>query len=271
MTFSPIVPFGGFAGWAFLKRTMPAQRATFDTQVTLKRDEDYFRANIGKVNTAEDLVKDRRLLQVALGAYGLESDINNKYFIKKVLSDGTLNNDALSNRLANKQYEKLSAAFGFGDFSTPRNKLSDFADKTLALYKERQFETAVGDQNGDYRIALNAERELPALAKKSGSEDTLWYTVLGNVPLRRVFERALGLPQSFGTIDLDQQLSTMKTRLEARFGSDSVRQFSDPAKVESLVRRFLVQSDVANAISGSSRASAALQLLQSGGFRTRSF
>ena len=173
MTFSPIVPFGGFAGWAFLKRTMPTQRATFDTQATVKRDAEYFRANIGKINTADDLVKDRRLLQVALGAYGLESDISNKYFIKKVLADGTLTDGALSSRLANKQYEKLSAAFGFGDFSTPRNKLSDFADKTLALYKERQFETAVGDQNGDYRIALNAERELPALAKKSGSEDTL--------------------------------------------------------------------------------------------------
>ena len=270
MTFSPIVPFGGFAGWAFLKRTMPAQRSTFDATATVKRDADYFRANIGKINSAEELVKDRRLLQVALGAYGLEGDIDNKYFIKKVLADGTLTGGALANRLANKQYEKLSAAFGFGDFSTPRNKLSDFADKTLALYKDRQFETAVGDQNGDYRMALNAERELPALAAKSSSEDTLWYTVLGNVPLRRVFERAMGLPQSFGTIDLDQQLSTMKTRLEARFGSDSLRQFTDPAKVESLVRRFLVQSDVANSSAQSSRASAALQLLQSGGFRTRS-
>lgn len=269
MSFSPILPFGGFSGWAFLKRTQAAQRTALDGTAPVKRDEEYFRRNIGKVNSAEDLVADRRLLQVALGAYGLESDINNKYFIKKVLADGTLKTDALANRLANKQYEKLSAAFGFGDFSTPRNKLSDFADKTLALYKERQFETAVGEQNGDYRLALNAERELPALARKSGSEDTLWYTVLGNVPLRRVFERALGLPQSFGSIDLDQQLSTMKARLEARFGSESVRQFSDPAKVDSIIRRFLVQSDIASA-SGQTSQSSALELLQAGGFRNRS-
>ena len=268
MTFSPIIPFGGFSGWAFLKRTQASQRTAFDATATVKRDEDYFRKNIGKVNSAEDLVADRRLLQVALGAYGLESDINNKYFIKKVLADGTLTNDALANRLANKQYEKLSAAFGFGDFSTPRNKLSDFADKTLALYKERKFESAVGEQNSDYRIALNAERELPALARRSGSEDTLWFTVLGNLPLRRVFERALGLPQSFGSIDLDQQLATMKDRLDKRFGSDSVRQFSDPTKVESLVRRFLVQSDVANG-SGLTTQSSALGLLQAGGFRGR--
>ena len=268
MTFSPIVPFGGFSGWAFLKRTQVSQKAAFDTTATAKRDAEYFRKTIGKVNSAEELVADRRLLQVALGAYGLEADIGNKYFIKKVLADGTLKDGALSNKLANKQYEKLSAAFGFGDFSTPRNKLSDFADKTLALYKERQFEQAVGEQNGDYRIALNAERELPLLARKSGSEDTLWYTVLGNIPLRRVFERALGLPKSFGSIDLDQQLSTMKGRLEARFGSDSVRQFSDPAKVDDIIRRFLVQSDIANASAQTPQGSA-LELLQAGGFRSR--
>ena len=269
MTFSPIVPFGGYSGYAFLKRTMPVQRATFDGVAAAKRDEDYFRKTIGKVDTAEALVADRRLLRVALGAFGLESDINNKFFIKKVLEDGTLTDGALANKLANKQYEKLSAAFGFGDFKTPRNKLSDFPDKILAQFKERAFEAAVGEKNGDYRLALNAERELPTLARRSGSEDTLWYSVLGNVPMRRVFERALNLPQSFGAIDLDQQVSTMKSRLQSRFGSDSIRQFTDPAKVESLVRRFLVQSDSASAGAQSSQAASALQLLQAGGFRNR--
>ena len=83
---------------------------------------------------------------MALTAYGLEGDINNKAFIRKVLEDGTLKEGALANRLADKQYQKLSAAFGFGDFPVPRSKLSDFADKTLALYRTRQFETAVGNR-----------------------------------------------------------------------------------------------------------------------------
>ena len=268
MTYSPVVPFGGYSGWAFLKRTQASQRSTFDNTAQLQRDEAYFRKNIGKVNSAEDLVADRRLLQVALGAYGLEGDINNKYFVKKVLADGTLKDGALSNRLANKQYEKLAAAFGFGDFKTPRNKLSDFSDKILAQYKERQFETAVGEQNSDYRIALNAERELPALARKSGSEDTLWYTVLGNIPLRRVFEGALGLPKSFGSIDLDQQLATMKARLEARTGSNSLRQFTDATKTEGIIRQYLVVSDL-SAASSQTPQSSALELLQASTFRSR--
>jgi hypothetical protein len=261
MTFAPALPLSGYGGWTFLKRTALAQQAVFNGQPQQKRDEDYFRANIGKINSAEDLVNDKRLLRVALGAYGLDADINNKAFIRKVLSDGTLREGTLANRLADKQYLKLSAAFGFGDFSVPRNKLSDFADKTLALYRQRGFEAAVGQQDGDLRLGLNLERELPALATKTGSDDLLWLTVMGNAPLRQVFQRALGLPDSFGSVDLDRQLATFKDRAERQFGSDSLRQFSDPKKLDDLLRRFFARSSVdtnATAVRGSS----ALTLLQ---------
>jgi Protein of unknown function (DUF1217) len=263
MTFTPILPQSGLAGWAFLKRTMVAQKAAFAATVPLARDEDYFRARIGSINSAEELVKDKRLLRVALTAYGLEGDVNNTYFIKKVLSDGTLTTGALANKLADKQYQKFSAAFGFGDFATPRNKLSDFADKTLALYQTRRFETAVGTQSTDMRLALNIERELPALARKAVSEDSMWYAVMGNTAMRKVFEQALSLPAGFGAIDLDRQLSTLKTRAEAMFGSSSVKQFAEPAQVEKLVRQFLLRSDESATIN--SRGAMALQLLQARG------
>lgn len=261
MTFSPALPLSGYGGWTFLKRTAPAQQAVFNAQPQQRRDEDYFRANIGKVNSADDLVNDRRLLRVALGAFGLDADINNKAFIRKVLADGTLRDGTLANRLADKQYQKLSAAFGFGDFSTPSNKVSDFADKMLALYRQRGFEGAVGEQNGDLRLAMNLERELPALVAKTGSDDVLWLTVMGNAPLRQVFQRALGLPDSFGAIDLDRQLATFKDRADRQFGSESLRQFSDPKKVDDLLRQFFARSS-ADIGTATARGSTALTLLQ---------
>ena len=90
MSYTPAIPLSGYAGWAFLKRTMPTQQASFNAAPQNKRDEDYFREKIGTINTAEQLVNDRRLLRVALGAFGLDKDINNKFFIQKVLQDGTL-------------------------------------------------------------------------------------------------------------------------------------------------------------------------------------
>lgn len=242
---------------------MAAQQVALQATTAAKNDEAYFRENIGKIETADDLISDRRLLTVALTAYGLEGDLKNKAFIRKVLEDGTLTDGALSGRLANKQYERLSADFGFGDFAIPRSKQSDFADKILAKFRTNQFETAVGNQNNDMRLALNTERELVDLAAKSGSEDTKWFTIMGNAPLRTTFQTALGLPASFASIDLDQQLGVLKSRAQAMFGADSVSQFSDPEKVNKLVRTFLARSEISAIGSTLGSPSVALQLLQS--------
>jgi len=113
MSFAPILPLSGTAGWALLKRTMAAQTAALNASPEMARDADYFSANIGKITSADQLVNDRRLLKVALGAFGLEGDIANKAFIKRVLTDGTQSKTALANKLADKRYAQLSAAFGF--------------------------------------------------------------------------------------------------------------------------------------------------------------
>jgi len=76
MSFTPVIPMTGYAGWAFLSRTLERQQESFVESGTVKRAAEYFRENIGKATTAEALVGDRRLLEVALGAFGLEDDIN---------------------------------------------------------------------------------------------------------------------------------------------------------------------------------------------------
>jgi Protein of unknown function (DUF1217) len=262
VTFQPVLPLGGYAGWGFLKRTMAAQQTAQQATAPNRRDEAYFRDKIGKIDTAEQLVSDKRLLRITLTAFGLESDLNSGAFIRKVLEDGTIKDGALSGRLANKQYEKLSASFGFGDFSVPRSKLSDFPDKILAQFRIRQFESAVGTQNNTYRLALNAEREVPAVAGQSLSETGKWYVILGNPPLREVFQTAVGLPKSFAAIDLDQQVAVLRSRVEAAFGSDKVSQFSDPKQMEALSRRFLLRSDTQGLSAATSPGSIALQLLR---------
>ena len=52
----------------------------------------------GRIASAEALVKDRRLLTVALGAFGLDGEIDKKFFIRKVLEGGTEASDSLANR-----------------------------------------------------------------------------------------------------------------------------------------------------------------------------
>lgn len=261
MAFQPVVPYGGLVGWAFLNRTLESQTAAFDASSELKRDTDYFAARIGAIDTAEQLVKDRRLLGVALGAFGLQDDIDNRYFVRRMLEDGTIKADALANRMADDRYKQLSKAFGFGDFSVPRTKLSYFADEILTQYRGRSFEVAVGEQDENLRLALNAKRELADIAGDSGSDDTKWFRIMGNSPLRQVFETAFGLPASFGQIDLDQQLDVFRDKASRQFGASEVSQFSEPKAVDKLIQRFLVRAQLAESAVVSS-GSIALTLLQ---------
>jgi hypothetical protein len=262
MSFQPVLPLTGYTGWTFLKRTMQRQQAMQQASPIQRRDEAYFRDRIGKIDTAEQLVSDRRLMRIALTAFGLEGDVSSRAFVQKVLEGGTLKEGSLANKLANKQYHAFSAAFGFGDFSVPRTKISTFPDEILASFRNRSFERAVGDQNNTYRLALNAERELPAIAKKSGSETSKWFAVLGNPPLREVIQSALGLPKSFAAIDLDQQVATLRDKAQAAFGATTVSQFSEPAKLEALLRRFHFRSDFQAQQAATTPAAIALTLLR---------
>jgi len=244
MSFQPVVPFGGIAGWQFLQRTMDTQRAAFDAAPSRQRDLDYFRENIAKVDSAEALVSDRRLRAVALGAFGLDADIDNNFFIRKVLEEGTRDRGALANRLTDTRYREFSAAFGFGNGALPRTALTGFADEIESAYLRRQFEIGVGQRDQTMRLALTLDRELPEIAAREVGDETKWLTVMGTPPLRRAFETAMGLPRSFGTLDLDRQLGEFRDRAERLFGLSSFADFQDREKKDELMRSFLARAQI---------------------------
>jgi hypothetical protein len=260
--FQPVIPFGGLTGWRFLQSTYDRQFETFTKSVELKRDVEYFTENIISVETAEDLVKDRRLLSVALGAFGLQDDLNNRYFIKKVLEEGTLNDDSLANRFADPRYAELSKAFGLGPGETRKTAEPEFGRRLVDRFQENRFEVAAGEQNSAMRIALYAKREVKNLADSDGSVDTKWFKIMGDPPLRSLFEKALNLPKSFGQIDIDQQLGVFKERAAKQFGTSDVGVFSDTAKLDDLVTKFIVRDQISNFNSSLSSGSIALALLQ---------
>lgn len=262
MSFDPVVPLSGYAGWKFLSRTMDQQLEAHAKSPVRQRETDYFAERIGSIRTAEDLVADRRLLAVALGAFGLDGDIDYKSFIQQVLGDGTTARDALSNKLADKRYRTFSEAFGFGEGIPPRTQLAGFADEIVSAYRVRQFEIAVGEQDESLRLALTAVRDLEKLSGETMSLSTQWLTVLGNPPLRKVMETALGLPASIGAIDLDTQLGMFRGKARQAFGTDDLSEFADPERREKLVQTYLLRDQLAQGRTGFGPAQVALQLLQ---------
>nr|WP_254899099.1 DUF1217 domain-containing protein [Thalassococcus arenae] len=244
MTFQPVLVGSGLVGWRFLQATLQNQRQAFDNGALELRDTAYFENKIATIDNAESLVTDRRLLRVALTAFGLQDDINNKFFIRKVLEEGVTDRDALANKLTDDRYKALARTFAFDSASGPSTKRAGFAEEIIARYRAQQFELAVGEQDETLRLAMNFERALPEVAAGAGSNDTKWFRVMGTPPLRTVFETALGLPSGFGQLDIDRQVETLREKAGARFGASEIIDLSSEEIMSKIVRSYLLQSQL---------------------------
>lgn len=261
MTFQPILPLTGYAGWSFLTRTREVQQEIHDQSPVVSREVEYFNDNISKISSAQELVEDRTLLKVALGAFGLDADLPNKAFIEKVLSEGSIDEEAFAHRLSDTRYLDMATAFKF-DLGTPSTKISDFPGKIIEAYKGRQFEIAVGEEDEDMRLALTVQRDLTEISEDDMSENSKWFTIMGNPPLRAVFDIVFNLPTSFASLDLDRQLEVYQDRAERQFGSSDPSLFSDTEKQDELIQQFLIRSQIQSVDIGVQSGQAALTLLQ---------
>lgn len=258
---APVLPIGGVAGWNFLSRTIESQKQLVDTSAVNRREAAYFRERIGAVTEAQALVDDYTLLKVALRAFGLQDDQRNRYFIQRVLSEGTVDGTSLANRLSDPRYKELSDAFGFGAEGGPRTRLDGFADEILSAYRDQSFEVALGNVDPDMRLALGFSRELERVIDNFSSEDARWFGVMGAPPVRAVFEKAFGFPDSFATLDIDQQVTMFRARSQALFGVSEVADFAQPAALDGLRTRFLLMSEIQG---GGPRAASPILALFSG-------
>lgn len=260
MSFQPTLPIGGLAGWSLLTRTKARQEVAFANAPARQTETARFEARFPKLNSAKELVKDTSTLRVVLGAFGLQDDLPNKAFIQRVIETGAEGRNGLSGRLADKRYAALATAMAHlasgGSGKAPPKLVASL----VADYQARSFEIAVGAQNQSFRLAMTAERELPALLSTFSSDRARWFGILGNPPLRKVIETALGLPKEFAALPLDQQADRLRTASKARFNADSVAKLVAPETLGRVVQRFLILSEIQT---GATAFSPALTLLTS--------
>lgn len=147
MTFDATLVGSGLVGWQFLQNTMETQVEMLENSASVASDLDYFRENISKVETPEDLVSDYRLLSVTLTAFGMSDQIEYKALLQKVLEEGAEDEDSLANRLSStdSRFLALSEAFDFTPISNIGTSQDGFSDNIL------------------YKFDINAELEIEAL------------------------------------------------------------------------------------------------------------
>ncbi|QDC11157.1 DUF1217 domain-containing protein [Oceanicola sp. D3] len=250
--FTPIVPTGGLLGWQFLQRTQESQQQTLANSASVQSDMEVFEERIANVETAEDLVNDFRLLRVALGAFGLSDDIGNKYFIQKVLEEGTSDPAALANRLSDTRYLNLAEAFGFGAYGTPNNGFAAVEAQIRAgtdTLPPNQRQEA-GDQAMQLVDRLKALSD--EMSRAPGSDgvaalrdevDALWPEVMGNRRMREAMLSAFNVAEGFDALDQGVQVEVMRQQVFGLFEDRPTEQltgFIDRIKQNYTSRQFEV-------------------------------
>lgn len=260
--FAPVVPLGGYTGFRFLERTYTKQLDALSKSPEIVRNIEYFLANAAKPQSAEEFVQDRRLMQVALGAFGLDDEIDKRALVRRILEEGVIESRSFANRLNDKAYQDLALEIGFAEGGSFL-KLESRRDEIAERYRIRQFERAVGEVDVDMRLALNFRREITALAGQGLSSSAGWFRVLGSQPLRQVIEGAFNLPSEFAQLDVDAQRELLEEKTAARYDGKSVAVFSDPEAVDDALRRFFLNAQIKAGQQPYSPGATALALLQS--------
>ncbi len=269
--FQPIVPQTGLVGWRFLERTAETQRVAFEKSPELLRDLEYFKENVGDMTTAEDLVNDYRMLKVALGAFGLEDDLDKRAYVLKALVEGTDADDSFANRMVDTRYQEFSKAFGYGNLIGARVGQSDFAENVLDAYKVQKFEVAVGESDESMRLAMVFVREIGEFANADGADDSAWFEIMGNPPMRQIFETAFGLPTSIGLLDVDTQRDIFRDKCTKLFGDSSLAVFKEGENIDKMLRTFFIRKQISEGTGESVPGTTALTLLTNSSAAMASF
>ncbi|MBR0882518.1 hypothetical protein ACVMGC_011004 [Bradyrhizobium barranii subsp. barranii] len=123
-----------YFSYSYITRNLKQSLARVEQQTDVAREEAYYKANIGKVKTVDDFMKDYRLYHYAMKAYGLEDMAYAKAFMKKVLESDLSDSRSFVNKLVDKRYQEFAAAFSFNGGATPVAQSENQIDEMIDLY-----------------------------------------------------------------------------------------------------------------------------------------
>lgn len=245
-----------------MKASEETQTQIFDRSPDIAQEVEYFSENITSVTSLDDLMSDRKLLKVALGAFNLADEIDKGAYVRKILEEGTTSNEAFAVRLNNSDYLKMAEMFSNEDGVI--SITTEQAASMVEDYKGLSYEAAVGEVDNSMRLALNFERAMSELANGGHSEAGGWFKAMGSTPLRTVLEGAFNLPTGFDQLDIDRQKDVLADNANRLFGGKSVEVFKDPEVIDAAIRRYLLTEQINAGPSASTPGYAAISILNNG-------
>ncbi|MEW6632224.1 MAG: DUF1217 domain-containing protein [Pseudomonadota bacterium] len=220
-----------YTSYQLIAKDIPKAIDQVESQPVVKRDTDYYLANIGSIKSIDDFVKNTRLFNYAMKAYGLGDMAYAKAFMVKALKEGVSSQDSFANKLSDKRYAAFVKAFNFAAYGSTATLYPSAQQGAVDAYMRQTLEENAGETNQGVRLALYFQRKAPTI--------NTWYDVLADTALSNVVRTTLGLPDTFAAADIDKQAQAFGQKL-------NIADFKDPTKLSKFLNRFTTMWEINN-------------------------
>ena len=211
------------ANFRLITENLPRSLQTTAERPDVARQTEYYLEHIGEVDSIEEFIADHRLFSYAMKAHGLEEMTYAKAFMRKVLEEGTDDQDSFANTLVDTRYREFAETFNFQRYGETATSFDRTQQGTVDKYYRQTLEEQAGQQDEGVRLALYFARKAPDI------ENT--FELLADRALLKVTQTLLGLSEATGALDVDKQAEMISKRLD-------IEDLKDPDKLNQLLTRF---------------------------------
>jgi hypothetical protein len=205
-----------------------------------EKEVTYFRQKMETIETVDQLLSDRRLLDFMLIAQRIDPKTVTTDYLKKIFKSDLKDPKSFANTEKDARFRALGGSFNFDAKGNIVAKAGQSVQNTRSLmetrdkYVRQTLEQRVGEENSGVRLALYFKRMAASISNP--------YDILADNVLAEFTRTALGIPAETANSKVDAQAKMIEKKLK-------IKDLQDPKKVEKLVNRFLLTFEANNATS----------------------
>ncbi len=225
-------------------RFLDENERTAAREAATKKAEVY-QERIQSIDTVRELLADRDVIDVVIGAYGLDPEDVTDDFLKQVFSSDLSDPKSFVNQQPDGRWAELVSSFNFDvNGNLTRETIGTVQQRgetleTVNKYLRQTLEENEGASNEAVRLALYFERTAPNITDA--------YGLIADDALMAVFRTTFGFSDEFSNMDVDQQARIINDNLD-------LADLQDPTKLERFLQRYTAMYDTENNFGASSAA-----------------
>ena len=214
-----------------ITRDIDRSLATTASEQSVATATAYYQQHIGDVKSIDDFLKDTRLFNYAMKAFGLEDMSYAKAFMRKVMVEGVTDSKSFANKLSDDRFVQFAKTFNFPELGESTTSTTAVKQTVVDLYARQTLETQAGNDNEGVRLALYFQREAPTIKSV--------YGLLADTALWTVVQTTFGFPDTMSNAGIENQAKAVSQQL-------NIADLSDPTKLDKLITRFAAAWDANN-------------------------